>query len=474
VSASIRAWVGRIPPALLIVLAVGVAVRISVWVAAAPVELNIIDSERYVDMAAGELFSDPARPIGYSVFLRAAHAITDQLWWTLLLQNLLGIASAIVLYATVRRLGAPVWAGAVAAAAILLSLDQAVLEHTLLSEPPFTFLLCCSIYCALRALEPPVPVRGWLQSRDLWLIGAGLSLGGATWVRGVGLALIPFVALWLALALRGGWQTRLGAAATAGGTAAALVLVYAALHDDATGTFGMTQVDGRALYARSAPFADCSEFDPPPGTESLCESSPPEQRYGHDFYAWLDGSPAWPEFGLNAEDDARLGEFGRSAIVAQPLDYAEAVVTDVLRYFIPGGYDDDRLWGGPPHEQMRIDHPDETEPITWAAISSYYDVDGQHVYRGIVSTIGDLQPIIRVGSVLMTAALLLGAAGLWLTEGRVRAGIALLLGMGLLLVVFPALIGGYAARYLVPAGGPMIAAGALGAWAVARRREQLR
>src|SRR5919106_6355962 len=94
-------WIDRIPRALLIVLAAGIALRIAVWIGAAPVEISIIDSERYVDMAAGELFSDPARPIGYSLFLRAAHVLTDALWWTLLLQNLLGLASAVVLYASV-------------------------------------------------------------------------------------------------------------------------------------------------------------------------------------------------------------------------------------------------------------------------------------------------------------------------------------------------------------------------------------
>jgi hypothetical protein len=72
----------------------------------------------------------------------------------------------------------------------------------------------------------------------------------------------------------------------------------------------------------------------------------------------------------------------------------------------------------------------------------------------------------------MTAALVLALAGIWLSRGTVRAGIVLMLGVGLLLVVFPALLGGYAARYTVPAGGPMVAAGVLGAWAIARKREQ--
>jgi hypothetical protein len=68
----------------------------------------------------------------------------------------------------------------------------------------------------------------------------------------------------------------------------------------------------------------------------------------------------------------------------------------------------------------------------------------------------------------MLQCVLLGALGLWLSSGRVRAGLALLLGVSLLLLVIPSVTATYNARYAIPIGGPMLGAGALGAWIVFR------
>ena len=68
------------------------------------------------------------------------HAVSAQVEFTIAIQHLIGIVTGLLLYATVRRLGAPVWVAVVAAAAILLPLDQIVLEHALMNEPLFTLL----------------------------------------------------------------------------------------------------------------------------------------------------------------------------------------------------------------------------------------------------------------------------------------------------------------------------------------------
>jgi hypothetical protein len=458
-----RRAVARIPAPLVVVVALGLILRIAVWAAVSPTETNLVDAGAYVRMADHELFTDPVRPAGYSLFLRAVHAISAEIGWAMLVQNALGIATACLLYAAVRRIAAPIWAAAAGAAAVLLSIDQAYLEHSFLAETLFTFLIAATLYLSIRALEKPGWSRGWLDTRRLCLLGAGACLGLSAWTRNAGAALIPFLALWVAISIPGAWWRRLGRAALAGGAAAALLLTYFALNEAATGSFGLTQVSGRVLYGRVAPFADCSQFTPPAGTEVLCEQTPPDQRYGPDYYMWTPGSVAVDRFGLDPADDAKLGEFARAAIAAQPGDYAEAVGADILRNFIPG-YNDERPYGGFTYDFMRVDHPDENKDSTYAAITSYFS-DEPYVQRGFASTVGDLQGVLRVVPLLMLASVLLGGAGLWLApSARTRAVLALLLGAGLLLLAIPCVTITYNARYAVPAGGPIVAAGALGLW----------
>ena len=72
----------------------------------------------------------------------------------------------------------------------------------------------------------------------------------------------------------------------------------------------------------------------------------------------------------------------------------------------------------------------------------------------------------------MLAALALGLAGIVFSRGRVRAVLILLCGAALLLFVVPSATANYNARYAIPSGGPLVLAGAIGAWALlARMRE---
>src|ERR687897_3011352 len=282
----------RIPVALAALLVVGIALRIVVAVAYHPAVLGWADSTVYLLMASDGLFIDPVRPAGYSMFLRGVHDVWADVDLLILIQHLIGIVTALILYAAVRRLGGPVWAGAAGAAAVLLSLDQIVLEHALMSETLFTLLFALMLYAAVRALDDGRKLAGAFATRHAWILAAGISLGLAAWVRAVGTGLIPFLALWMALAIPGRWRDRIGRGALAGGAAMAVLLLYFALNNSETGHFGLTRASGWALYSRSAPFADCDRFDPPVGTEALCETTDPDTRNGPDFYGWEQGSPA--------------------------------------------------------------------------------------------------------------------------------------------------------------------------------------
>ena len=185
----------QVPPALLVVVGTALLLRIALSLAYSPTYATSFDTNLYLDVAGGELFSDPTRPIGYPLFLRALHTLSDSVAFTIQVQHLLGIACGLLLYATVRRLGAPVWAAVVATAAVLLPLDQIFLEHILMAEAPFELAVFAALYCAVRGLDPSRPTRLRIGSRALWIAGAASLLALAAWLRTTSLPLIPLFAL---------------------------------------------------------------------------------------------------------------------------------------------------------------------------------------------------------------------------------------------------------------------------------------
>lgn len=466
--------VTAIPAVVAILFAAGVILRLCVVVLYEPALVNNADTPTYVAMANGGLFGDPVRPSGYPMFLIVLHAISDELTFTIAVQHLLGIATALVLYAMARRIGAPVWAAAIGAAAVLLSLDQIVLEHVVLSDALFTFVLTVVLYACVRALDDPRPLAGPLATRHLWILAAGLALGLGGWVRGVGAAMVPFLVLWLALAIPGRRWERIGRGALAGAAAAALLLVYFALNESRTGTFGLTQSSGWSLYSRVAPFADCDQFTPPAGTESLCEDSPIGTRFGPDFYGWEAKSPAHKLFSYPPQGDDDLGEFARQAIIHQPRAYAWAVGNDTLRYFLPDY--NTYAYGGPGYDTLDIqrhDWPLELEISGYLPI--YYDTANLDIDEDGVRILSEVQDWVRVHPWLMLIAMIAGLAGIVPARGRVRAVLVLLCGAGLLLLVIPSATANYNARYAIPGSGPILLGGAIGLWVIsgwlsARRR----
>jgi hypothetical protein len=463
----------QVPPALLVVVSAALLLRIALSLAYSPTYATSFDTNLYLDVAGGELFSDPTRPIGYPLFLRALHTLSDSVAFTIQVQHLLGIACGLLLYATVRRLGAPVWAAVVAAAAVLLPLDQIFLEHILMAEAPFELALFAALYCAVRGLDPSRPTRLRIGSRALWIAGAASLLALAAWLRTTGLPLIPLFALWFAFALDGPLTRRLARGAVCIAAAAAVLLAYMALHASYTGNFGMGNGSGWALYARVAPFADCSRFDPPAGTEALCEMTPPDARPGPDFYAWQPGSPAIQMFtgddfdagsaplGAHDEGDEQLGAFAREALIHQPLSYANVVARDFVRYFEPSFQPQD--FSGYGYDELDVELRLPAEPIVVAAINSYYGDVAIEVDDGI-EPLGELQDVVRIHPKLLALAILLAVGGLILGRGRARAGVALLLGTSLVLLLVPPATAIWSSRYAVPVSGPLVASAAIGTW----------
>lgn len=467
--ATVARLASRVPTALVVVIAIGFVLRLLIVVAVTPVEMNNVDSLVYVGGAVDGLFGDPVRPSGYSIFLRGLHGISADLSWTILVQHLIGIVTGCLLYATLRRLGGPVWVGVVGAAAVLLSLDQIYLEHSLLAESLFTLLLIAVLYCSVRALDEPRVFRsGPLTTRLGWIALAGLLLGACAWVRTVGVAMGVFLALWMLFAIPGDWRSRIGRAALSGACTALVVLGYFVINNAQTGYFGLTDGSGRVLLGRVSPFADCTKFDPPEGTRPLCETTPSGERNGADYYIWDENSPAWKTFGPIPADDGLARDFAKRAILAQPVDYVAAVASDTARHFVPY-LDDERPSAGTPYDWMKIARRDPgSESIVGDMVDRYYSA-GAFTVHGIAGTLSDLQDVLRVHQLLMLQALLLSIGGIWVGRGRQRAGVVLLIGAGFLLLLIPSITATYNARYAVPVGGLYIGAGALSLWLLLQR-----
>ena len=284
-------------------LAVGALLRLWTMHAWRPAFIGYYDTAAYVQAAHTNLFGDPFRPAGYPLALRLLHAVSPHVSAITLVQHALGLATALLLYLIVSDRG---WWALLAPAVILFDGFQILIEHAVLSDTLFVFLLTAAIYCALRPRLAPL---------------AGALLAGAVLTRTVGLFVVPFVLL---VPLR---RTAL----LYGVLAFALVV---GVYVQAGGRLAMSS--GWGLYARVGQIADCTKFTPPRGTQALCETSDPSTRQSSDFYYWSPNSPAQKAFGAPPAGDNSVGAFAHAVVRAQPLDYLDTVATDFSRYVAPG------------------------------------------------------------------------------------------------------------------------------------------
>ena len=147
---------------------------------------TLADAWPYAYYAETNPLDNPQHPAGYSAILAAFGAVSREVAFSVFLQHLLGIASALLLYGGVRRVTDSPWPGLVPAAVVLLGADQVYLEHSIMSEAPFVFLLSLCLYACVRAIGEPDP---WWR----WPLVTGLAAAAATGVRAAGVFLIPIL-----------------------------------------------------------------------------------------------------------------------------------------------------------------------------------------------------------------------------------------------------------------------------------------
>jgi hypothetical protein len=471
IGARLRAAPGRVSRdrvllALVALLGVGLLLRVWLTLVWTPAFVGYSDSGIYFQDSVVSLWTDPIRTVGYSMFLRVLHWISPHLLFVTIVQHGLGLFVAVLLFLAVRRSGGPRWLGLAPAAMIALGGDQIFIEHAALSDALYIFLVAGMLYCGIRAS----------QGRAWWAGLAGLCAGLAVWDRTAGLALIAVIALWLLF--NAGRPTRRSLALGALSLVVSLASlgVYIEWRHSDTGLSGLTSNAAWNLYGRVAPWADCSKFTPPVGTEQLCEAVPVSRRQMHEAgqYIYFPISPAQRLFGVPFKISqypnamGLMNKWSEAAILGEPFEYLHAVWLDTLRLFDPNRYSyglDSAnvlmaylLYGPDMHSGIN-------EFVTsWQTILYPGDPPAHH---GEIGPLKEWERISRVDGVWMAILLALCLVGPWVLSGRPRAGMLLFAVTALALLFFPILANGYDYRYTIPAFGPLVAAGALAAWGLA-------
>ncbi len=465
-------------------LVLALVVRVAIQVAYGPAFLYS-DSWLYIKLAFGldSVGFSPERPSGYPLVIRILSLVGFQLGLVTALQHLAGLVTGVVVYALLLRLRVPRWLAAASAAVVLLDSYAMTLEHHIMAESLFTLALVSSAYLLLR--RPP----------SAWMLAAsGMLLAAAVSMRTVALVAVPF---WLVYAA---WRHRRLVPVAALALAVALPLLgYAKAYDSRTGYFAMGQSSGWFLYGRIGQIADCRDAKIPREARGLCNRNATDRRLGPVYHIWSTAGPARRNFGsLGQGKDPRrweqanqvLSRFAKAIIRDRPLEYADVVVTDFLRYFEPG------VSTGDTDRSSALDKGASDSTILLPEkprIGPYVD---ERVYRVFIpeyrpeagapkGLLRAYQAVFHTPRFLLAACTLAGLITLALAvlgRGRlpIRYGpeIFLLLGAALAMLLASAALSHFVLRYLIPTVPLILSAGALAAvdlravWAAWRLRSR--
>jgi hypothetical protein len=413
-------------PALLVVLATGTLLRIAEMVAY-PGGIPGLDSWDYIHTAlrASPVGFSYARPSGYPAFIRLLSYLGPPFWTLVIVQHLIVLALATVIYVTAVRRQVRKGVAAAGAGVVLLDARLLALEQYILSEVLFIGLVSAAVLLAAR-----VSTRAAAAS--------GVLLGLSTLTRTSGLCCLAVVAVGY---LWGRHWKQLVACVIA---FALPVLAYCTVHDVRTGQFSLTEMDGWYAYGRVGQIVDCTPADRAGPDGLLCRSI----SGTHDPAAWifLPESPAWKLFGppfqpnqrLRKQDSARLEAFAIHTVEEHPLAYVGMVLRDLNTLTFT--------------DQLPLQFPTSTAVITVNAQIRAKYAPGFHPRAqspaGFLHAYERSFRVPQVGYLLM-ALFCLGALARRRVPGRRLA--ALSVAVAVMLVVFAAAAAGADFRYAVPA-----------------------
>jgi hypothetical protein len=326
----VLAWIRGVPAMLghhwlaSILIAAGVVLRALAQMAYHPA-IIYIDTLKYLyDAWPG---SDP---VGYKVPLKAILAVGD-LGTVELVQHLLGIGIAVIMYVVLIRRGVPRWLGALAIAPVLLDAYQVQVESMIMPDIWFEAMVVAGLAVLLWRPQPGM---------KLALIGGAL-LGASTGIRQVGEVLI-IPALILVVAMGGGWRKVLQNAVAVACAFALAVLFYLSADYQLAGHFYVSRSSVSLTYGRMASVADCATLQLPKIERPLCPTKQ-QQAMGPD---WLDHSvysplrtfdETLPYTYLNDKNQL-VAAFNRSVERQQPLRVASGILSDSVKLFALSRY----------------------------------------------------------------------------------------------------------------------------------------
>ena len=393
---------------------------------------------------------DPTRVSGYSVLLKILEPFHSYALITIL-QHLMGLAVGVMVYALARhRFGAPAWLATLAAVPVLYDGFEIQLEHLILSDAPFLFVLMLAT--TLLLWDPQGPDS--LSTRRSAVIGLLLGLGIV--LRSLGEPLLAVFVVYMIIR-RFNWR-KIAATLVVGLVPA---FIYAGVFDTEHGQFAMSDATGVFLYSRVMTFADCTKMNVPADLTPLCTVFPPDQRPIAQDQIWrstretpLDAFPApkfTPQINQLAED------FAIRAIEAQPLDYSRAVFDDTWRVFawnrhvFPNAqtYDEYQFLAQAPP----IPSWDKANLGQYRSYAAAY-VQGNpntQVVNPFAVIIRDYQKYVWLPGTVYGLILLAGLAGIAAAWRRLGGEALLPWAISLGLIVVPAATAEFDYRYVLPA-----------------------
>ena len=422
-----------------VVLTLAAALRVITMLGYRPAQLIWYDSYEYLLTAAHLKPIRAFHPSGYPIFLRLLlpfHSIAVVAF----VQHLLGLATGVMIYALLRHKALPAWGATLAAGPPLFDAQFLALEHEILADDLFIFLIVAAVTVLMWSHRPAAGQAA----------AAGLLLAMATITRNISLPLLILMPVYL-IVRRAGWRA-VAALAVAGGLP---VLFYAGSYQLTYGRFTIDGADGVTLWARTMTFADCRVIKPPPAVAVLC---PNGSHYGAaSDYLWAPRSPVNQiPGGYGTTNDGLALSFARRAITAQPGAYVHAVAAGTGLAF---------PWTPTAHPQrlepafyFRLGHwpLPETRALVRPAMRAYDP--GMHGYRSVEPCAGFLagyQHIAYLRGPFLAALFLPGLPG-------VRRGTLLPWGAAVFLLVAPVAVLDFEHRYVLPVVPLACIAAALG------------
>ncbi|MFI5066009.1 MAG: phospholipid carrier-dependent glycosyltransferase, partial [Streptosporangiales bacterium] len=314
---------GRAPGRLLrrhwlmsVLLLAGLVLRVLATIAYQPA-LLYIDSLKYLFGAW------PGNdPLGYNVILKVL-LVPGNLTAVAVIQHLVGLAMAVVLYALLLRRGVPRWLAALAAAPVLLDAYELQIEQTIMPDVWFEAFIVAGLAVLLWRPRPGLKAT----------VAGGLLLGLSAPVAQVGQILIVPALLYVLIAV-GGWRRKLAYGAALCVAFALPIVVFSMREYEVSKHFSLAPAAGSTIYGRLAYSADCATLNLPSTERVLCPAPALAQRLGPDGLVHSADSPDHTYVAPRGLSHAKgVSDFEHAVLTQQPFRVAGGILRDAAKLF---------------------------------------------------------------------------------------------------------------------------------------------